>query len=145
MQLLPILSKISIDAAYRTSWLEALRSGKYKQTKNTLRTPEGFCCLGVLCDIHDKHQSRSTAWIPVCDWDDEEIVDSYEYCGEQTDISYTIRQEFFPALNGEFIDPPFGAKLDIGNFIRNLMHLNDVQDYSFAQIADYIEEHTIGV
>jgi hypothetical protein len=35
-------------------WVEALRSGRYAQTQNYLRSsfsPNAFCCLGVLCDI----------------------------------------------------------------------------------------------
>lgn len=36
----------------KARWVAALRSGDYKQTTNHLRTPVGFCCLGVLCDIH---------------------------------------------------------------------------------------------
>lgn len=36
----------------KTKWLEALRSGKYKQGRSALRTiQDEFCCLGVLCDI----------------------------------------------------------------------------------------------
>lgn len=38
----------------KEKWLEALRSGEYKQTKKHLRDENGFCCLGVLCDIHAK-------------------------------------------------------------------------------------------
>src|ERR1700686_4750231 len=44
------------------AWVRALRSGKYKQTKNTLvRTtvkgkPLGYCCLGVLCDLAAKKE-----------------------------------------------------------------------------------------
>lgn len=33
-------------------WVAALRSGKYKQSKFSLRTDEGYCCLGVLCDLY---------------------------------------------------------------------------------------------
>jgi hypothetical protein len=34
-------------------WVEALRSGKYKQTKGTLHNLNngGFCCLGVAADV----------------------------------------------------------------------------------------------
>ena len=32
-------------------WVQALRSGEYKQGKGVLRQGENFCCLGVLCDI----------------------------------------------------------------------------------------------
>jgi hypothetical protein len=35
-------------------WIKALRSGKYEQGKNCLRSfDDKFCCLGVLCDIMD--------------------------------------------------------------------------------------------
>ena len=33
-------------------WVEALRSGKYKQGQHNLRNADNtYCCLGVLCDI----------------------------------------------------------------------------------------------
>jgi hypothetical protein len=35
-------------------WVKALRSGKYKQDLDQLRTDKGFCCLGVLCDLYQK-------------------------------------------------------------------------------------------
>jgi hypothetical protein len=36
---------------YVKPWVDALRSGKYKQCKSMLRVDGGHCCLGVLCDI----------------------------------------------------------------------------------------------
>lgn len=35
-------------------WLSALRSGEYSKTTRSLRDESGFCCLGVLCDLHFK-------------------------------------------------------------------------------------------
>lgn len=32
-------------------WVEALRSGKYKQGQGYLRFNDKFCCLGVACDV----------------------------------------------------------------------------------------------
>jgi hypothetical protein len=32
-------------------WLTALESGDYKQGHGRLRTDQGFCCLGVLCEV----------------------------------------------------------------------------------------------
>lgn len=32
-------------------WINALRSGKYKQTKGALQDSAGYCCLGVACDL----------------------------------------------------------------------------------------------
>ena len=30
-------------------WVKALRSGKYKQTREALQDKDGYCCLGVAC------------------------------------------------------------------------------------------------
>jgi hypothetical protein len=35
------------------SWIEALESGKYGQATGHLRDDDGFCCLGVACDLAD--------------------------------------------------------------------------------------------
>ena len=36
----------------REKWLEALRSGKYKQALSTLKNNEAaYCCLGIACEI----------------------------------------------------------------------------------------------
>jgi hypothetical protein len=40
-----------MDAEVKQKWVSALRSGEYPQTKRSLRNDEGFCCLGVLCDV----------------------------------------------------------------------------------------------
>lgn len=34
--------------------VKALRSGKYNQTQGALRLSDGFCCLGVACDVYRK-------------------------------------------------------------------------------------------
>lgn len=50
-----------MDAKIKARWVKALRSGKYLQGQQQLRTvnsenpkQDQFCCLGVLCDIVDK-------------------------------------------------------------------------------------------
>lgn len=35
----------------RAKWVEALRSGDYKQGQNRLNTSGRLCCLGVLCEL----------------------------------------------------------------------------------------------
>lgn len=37
----------------RERWLQALESEKYPQTKGSLKTKDGFCVLGVLCQEYD--------------------------------------------------------------------------------------------
>jgi hypothetical protein len=40
-----------MNAEIKQKWVAALRSGNYKQTKVCLHNKEGYCCLGVLCDV----------------------------------------------------------------------------------------------
>lgn len=50
-------------------WINALRSGEYKQSQHALRTVSGFCCLGVLCDLAAKlelgtwRQTIESKWV----------------------------------------------------------------------------------
>jgi hypothetical protein len=44
----------------KSLWLQALRSGDYQQGRSYLRTGDGFCCLGVLCDLAVK--AGVTSW-----------------------------------------------------------------------------------
>lgn len=39
----------------REIWCKALEMGKYLQTTGRLQTRNGFCCLGVACEVAEKH------------------------------------------------------------------------------------------
>ena len=43
-------------------WVEALRSGDYKQAEGALSRGDSYCCLGVACDIYRKSAKRGK-WI----------------------------------------------------------------------------------
>jgi hypothetical protein len=52
-----------LDPELKKKWVEALRSGKYRQGYGYLRyVTDEFCCLGVLCDIYDKTLWIRNAW-----------------------------------------------------------------------------------
>lgn len=40
-----------MDAQLKAKWTAALRSDEFPQGRGRLRTKEGFCCLGVLCEV----------------------------------------------------------------------------------------------
>lgn len=40
-----------MDSELKTKWVEALRSGKFKQIRGNLYEKDGNCCLGVLCVV----------------------------------------------------------------------------------------------
>jgi hypothetical protein len=50
-------------AERRERWAQALESGKYAQAAYQLRSANGYCCLGVACDLYIKEQGGE--WEPM--------------------------------------------------------------------------------
>ena len=99
-------------------WLEALRSGEYKQGQWRLHNPKKgtFCCLGVLCDVVDKNDiykpERTLR---------KDDIECFDYLSET--LSIPIQKI---------------AGLD-KQIEKDLYKMNDRQRKSFTEIADYIE------
>jgi hypothetical protein len=121
-----------MNSKIKEAWVNALRSGKYEQGSDRLRGVDGFCCLGVLCDIYA--QEHNTEW---------------EFRGnEETNLQpmdywyYGGESEFLPKSVMDW------AELKINNpqlFVDDeeeesfyVSHLND-NGYTFTTIADLIE------
>lgn len=109
-------------------WIAALRSGKYKQTREALaRMEDGekkFCCLGVLCDLVDP-----TKW--------ENFGD-----GEGT-LGYAYEDIYGASdLEGEYPPPAIqeGLFMDLIGDPQYYARLNDEEHKSFSEIATALEE-----
>lgn len=107
-------------------WIKALRSGDYKQGKNTLQDHNGYCCLGVACDI----------FIPK----NEQERHINGYLMGQFPSQQPKSPEWLKHINEDF-------SLKFNKSKRALSQLNDLDNYNFKQIADelecvYIKEHT---
>jgi hypothetical protein len=111
-------------------WVSALRSGEYAQTKQFLRKGGGFCCLGVLCDLH---QRRTNAG----EWEDVEgrLEAAYVCSLDEDNYSRTC----LPEDVYEWADcAPDPSAAEVG---LPLAVLNDDHGYTFDLLADLIEEH----
>ncbi len=99
-------------------WIEALRSGKYKQGKNWLCYVKGktakYCCLGVLCHINK---------VPY-----EKYWDSKKYDGNARIISEELKIKL--KMNTQSGQTSGGW----------LSEMND-NGKSFKEIANVIEKH----
>ena len=51
---------------WRKLWIKALLSGEYDQTFGSLHTKEGYCCLGVLCDVVEPKVKWKWRHLPHC-------------------------------------------------------------------------------
>lgn len=109
----------------KEKWVDALRSGNYKQGKSKLRNADNtFCCLGVLCDVVNPkpwQQYSDNSW------------------------SYQSNVEILPS------DLYLAAGITCTGDLKKLVHvgsttyltlaqMNDSGNFSFQQIADIIEE-----
>lgn len=98
-----------MEASLKAKWIEALRSGKYKQGRWALRTKaNNFCCLGVLCDV-----SGVSKW-----------------------KEYALRYSYDGALS--FLPPVLRNQLTQGARAA-LVAMNDGYGMSFPDITDWIE------
>jgi hypothetical protein len=106
---------------FAEKWLKALRSGDYEQGTNVLykEKTNGYCCLGVACRIeYPLHYLKA----------------SDGYAGL---IEKSLHQ-----LKFDLKKIPNELKGDSYNIlVRTLTRMNDDENYSFDQIADWIEKN----
>lgn len=107
----------------KTKWLQALRGGKYGQTRGQLRREDRFCCLGVLADVARPFGGE---------WDG----DGY-YCYDAGDENPSPAREatLGHLIKGEldWLEPEDGQE-------GELIKLND-EGADFLDIADWIEKN----
>lgn len=114
-----------MDQVIKKRWQEALRSGDYKQTTGALRRSDGFCCLGVLCDLAVR--DGVTAWV-------QSRYGLGRFSCEDNDgvVPYVVAN-----WCGMSPNPP--VQFDDGG-MYTLSAVNDFHDKTFAEIADLIDE-----
>ena len=119
----------------KKDWLEALRSGEYKQGEHTLRDGDMYCCLGVLTDLYIKSEEgiQNDA-----QWNDYDVLLDIEVIewAELDDKKYNMDEK-----NISEEDMSYDIKLLPENegYETTLAGLNDNRQ-SFREISNIIEE-----
>ena len=134
-------------AEMQTAWVTALRTGRnaetgvvYAQVQGALHTPDGFCCLGVACDIAEPFTD--------CQWEQGEEDSADGYSSEHftfCEIALELPREVIEILGVPRADPH--VKLTYKNFQGDetpwtLAGLNDKSEggkFDFNAIADAIK------
>jgi hypothetical protein len=108
-----------MDQKLVRDWVAALRGGNYKQCTGVLRKEgEGFCCLGVLCDI-----SKKGAWTGI-----------NLRCNK-----YTYKDKCDSCMPPNTLIDEVGLDIDFAN---TLVEMNDQGD-DFEMIATTIERELL--
>ena len=100
-------------------WVAALRSGEYEQAQGQLWSGDGFCCLGVLCDLAARDGGPQ--------WEGDRFASSSAH-PEIAMWSWVVGR---------------GQGRDAGALSERLMEANDRQLKTFRQIASIIEEELL--
>lgn len=113
------MSYTKMDPEQKAKWLEALRSGRYKQGRGALSGIGGFCCLGVFCDVVD-----SAGWRPA-------VLGA---------MAWTTGSGYLTTPSTTFI-PRELAYPGLGALVQSrLAEMND-NGASFEEIANWIEKN----
>ena len=110
-------------------WVAALRSGKYAQGRNALRTENnGFCCLGVYLDVRDPDG-----------WGADPIINEENRCG----FPHRHAESHSGGANIFYLDDETRNRLHLSREgMEYLGRLNDGTEAgpsTFAGIADFVE------
>lgn len=140
----------------RKAWVEALRSGKFKQTRGKLRSRNAaYCCLGVVCELAEMPKVyRGQEYV----YGDAEVlaIDPADL-GWNDDTPDRFWERFSPTglpLAGQewlgvssdsprLAEPVVVKVYDDGteSTEASLIELNDTYEWTFAQIADAVEKY----
>ena len=134
-----------MDQKIARSLVRALRSGKYVQAEGQLRDPnhvmpeggrgDGFCCLGVLCNLHAKAHPE------IAKYED----DPAKYMGEEATLPEHVRLwAGMRSDDGDFEDAKDeGLVKGLSGTAKGattLVELND-SHYNFEEIANFISKN----
>jgi hypothetical protein len=125
-----------LKPAVKKAWTEALRSGRYTQGRETLRSNyDKFCCLGVLCEL-----ATAQGVIPPAVkndiWGDFSYGDKHFGDLRSGTLPVSVQDwayEDFDPADRQLSDPM------LGDWCAS--DWNDAHEASFEEIADLIEQH----
>ena len=128
------MQKLPVE--FKTKWVEALRSGKYKQGKGFLRSiNDEFCCLGVAYDLCGGKWFESNGGVYQTKLGNMRMPMMYSTLQEEDGYHNDLPKDIVDSFTSHLEDGAMYA----GRVANTLAHMNDEQNKSFVEIADYIE------
>jgi hypothetical protein len=106
-------------------WMAALRSGDYVQAKNYLRDLGGFCCLGVAAEVY-RQCGGDAKWLGR---------------GDGMPYQLVAGNSAASALLPYEVQNWLGIDKDVEH---DFVNYNDVDELSFEEIAEQVEEDLLG-
>lgn len=113
-------SKPKLPKVFKRKWVAALRSGEFKQGRGGLHVSisSSYCCLGVGCAVLGAS------------------LESLQRCGTITYLALIDPDRVPDKIKDALFAHDGNATAE-----ARLISMNDSDDWSFHEIADWIEEH----
>lgn len=141
------MKTFKLPKEFAEKWLEALRSGEYKQTSDTLVLEEdtkdyAYCCLGVagrICDLTIEQMNGIGAFDDITTDLLDKIPEELHNCTPTEDLASVLMylNDGFSLYNHKHI------LINFPNLILRRIPSDDEENihYSFKEIADFIEDN----
>lgn len=125
----PVIPNFKLPISIKNKWVESLRNGTFTQGTGALfdYLEDDYCCLGVLCRIFLPEEFESHNMLGygnLTSFLEDNIEGKKELDKNLTSFMYNLEN----MKNFELLE-------------EILVNLNDIEEYSFDQIADYIEKN----
>jgi len=126
----------------RAALAKALRSGDYKQGRGSLQNRDGFCCLGVACDVFQKTEGQGK-WEPETSADADSVANPQRFTLADGSHEWAYPSSVIQDWLG-FTGKTAPLKTDEPgeSIYQNLASKNDYGS-SFIQIADLIDNDRV--
>lgn len=129
-----------MNTEVKQKWIDALRSGKYDQGSEKLRSVQGHCCLGVLCDLYSKEQGAEWEFRGYDETDHK--PQDYWYFEDQSEFLPDSVRDWagLPVCNPSVrVDVTDNDDEDDWFYNDEIANLND-SGYTFNELSKLIEQ-----
>lgn len=122
------MEKIKKEVPQRVQeWIKDLRSGEFSQCRNELQLQDSYCCLGVACKTYERLEGS------------EEL--QKDIFGELVGLSLINQEAVLKYFNFKHVAGMFDRSNTTEAPSSFLVDLNDDYEWSFEQIADFVEQN----
>jgi hypothetical protein len=124
----------------KQKWVDALLSGKYDQGSEKLRSRQGYCCLGVLCDLYSQEQNQEWEFRGAFEEENTQPTDYWYFDGEGEFLPESVKEWAGLSLANPLVKLDAEEEdEDPWSYHDEISNLNDT-GYTFNDLAKMIQE-----
>jgi hypothetical protein len=134
------MTSMTMNPEIKQKWVDALLSGKYDQGSEKLRSEQGYCCLGVLCDLYAQEQNQEWEFRGAFEEENTQPTDYWYFDGEGEFLPESVREWAGLSLANPQVRIEVTEEYE-DDWVYNdeIANLNDT-GYTFEELSKLIKE-----